>query len=333
MSVKKIIAYPRKHPFLNKDTISTTSPNQKFQANGKLLLSGEYFVLDGTLALALPVKLGQSLIIENDHSSKKLYWRSFDHKGNCWFEGDFSLPYGKCLKSNDESTGLRLQDIFKSILQLNFQHFSSLQRGIHIQTHLGFPREWGLGTSSTLIYNLARWANVNPYALLEKTFGGSGYDIACAGSAFPILYRKLKNRPLVKTCHFQPPFYEQLYFLYLGRKQNSREGIKRYKSKIQRSSILIESVSSITKRIVSCIDFDVFEQLIQEHETLISKALELKKAKDLYFQDYWGGIKSLGAWGGDFVLITSAKPEKETRNYFHKKGFEVFFKYEELVLL
>ena len=37
-------------------------------------------------------------------------------------------------------------------------------------------------TSSTLIANLAKWSNVDPYILLSETFGGSGYDIACASA-------------------------------------------------------------------------------------------------------------------------------------------------------
>ncbi len=34
-----------------------------FSAHGKLLLSGEYFVLDGALGLALPANYGQHLAL------------------------------------------------------------------------------------------------------------------------------------------------------------------------------------------------------------------------------------------------------------------------------
>ena len=37
---------------------------KKYYSNGKLLITGEYVVLDGAKALALPTKFGQYLIIE-----------------------------------------------------------------------------------------------------------------------------------------------------------------------------------------------------------------------------------------------------------------------------
>ena len=40
-----------------------------YYSNGKLLITGEYLVLDGAEALALPTKFGQNLIIENASGS------------------------------------------------------------------------------------------------------------------------------------------------------------------------------------------------------------------------------------------------------------------------
>ena len=57
---------------------------QKFYANGKLLLTGEYLVLDGAQALALPTKHGQGLIIE-ERKEKGLKWESYDEYGNVGF--------------------------------------------------------------------------------------------------------------------------------------------------------------------------------------------------------------------------------------------------------
>ena len=37
---------------------------QTFYSNGKLLITGEYVVLDGAKALALPTKFGQSLVVK-----------------------------------------------------------------------------------------------------------------------------------------------------------------------------------------------------------------------------------------------------------------------------
>ena len=52
-----------------------------FYSHGKLLLSGEYVVLDGALSLAIPTKYGQSLILESIEESKFL-WKSFDENKN-----------------------------------------------------------------------------------------------------------------------------------------------------------------------------------------------------------------------------------------------------------
>ena len=51
----------------------------QYYSHGKLLLSGEYLVLVGAQALAVPCKMGQSLEFEaND--SKILKWESWDHQ-------------------------------------------------------------------------------------------------------------------------------------------------------------------------------------------------------------------------------------------------------------
>ena len=57
-----------------------------------------------------------------------------------------------------------------------------------------------------------------------------------------------------------------------------------------------------------------------------------KKVKDTRFADYWGAVKSLGAWGGDLVLVTSNQPKSDTEEYFKSKGFGVLIPYKELIL-
>ena len=59
--------------------------------------------------------------------------------------------------------------------QANLQNpdFLASETGYKIETTLTFPRNWGLGTSSTLINNIAQWANVNAFTLLNNSFGGN----------------------------------------------------------------------------------------------------------------------------------------------------------------
>ena len=293
-------------------------------------MSGEYFILDGALGLAVPTKQGQSMTVEAaagfDHI---LEWESLDNEDNVWFKGTFNKSNGLYLKGTDKATGLRLQQIFQAIQQLNAQ-FMREGECYKVSTHLDFPRDWGLGTSSTLIYNLAQWATVDAFELLDMTFGGSGYDIACAGAKQAMTFVR-KPKLEYEEVFFDPIFKSQLYFVYLTKKQNSRDGIARYRSLVKEKETLIQDISAITKEMQTVLRLEDFERLIKEHEAIVSASLNMARAKRLYFKDFWGEIKSLGAWGGDFVLATSEASEEATRKYFYDKGFDICLKYEDLV--
>ena len=66
------------------------SKQTTYKSNGKLLITGEYVVLDGATALAIPTKFGQSLTI-TDNNEQTLHWISKDHTGNIWFETHIDL--------------------------------------------------------------------------------------------------------------------------------------------------------------------------------------------------------------------------------------------------
>src|SRR3990170_2234660 len=63
---------------------------KEFYSNGKLLITGEYLVLDGAKAFALPTKFGQNLIIEKGRN-QEIKWTSFDSDGSIWFADTFSF--------------------------------------------------------------------------------------------------------------------------------------------------------------------------------------------------------------------------------------------------
>lgn len=312
-----------------------------FHAHGKLLLSAEYFVLDGALALALPVRLGQSLgcgsraVLSEQQQPDTLQWRSMDEKGECWFEAKLGLDHFEALEATDAGIAERLQQILQEARNLNPNFLADHQLPT-ADCRLSFPRLWGLGTSSTLIHLVAQWAQVNPFELLSKTFGGSGYDVACAGADGPILYFLQNGVPHFERREFHPPFHNSLYFIYLGKKQDSREGIRNYRLRIAGGGIgaasAVEKISNLTRQFLAAHTLTEFDDLLQRHEALVAETIGLPRAKSLFFNDYWGEIKSLGAWGGDFVLATSNRPMEETRHYFNEKGFEVFLPYDELVL-
>ena len=292
-------------------------------------------MLDGAKSLAVPTTCGQDLIVKNSNDSQ-LIWKSYTNEGECWLEAIFDLPklrlvsadFNSDIDGGNDMLAENLNNILFEIRKINPDFLNSNQ-GVLVETHLTFPKNWGLGTSSTLINNLANWAKVNPYQLLSTTFGGSGYDIACAQNNTPILYTRNENQPIIEQVNFDPSFKEQLCFVYLNKKQNSREGIKRFKDlKVNLSSEIIQ-ISELTDLIVNCNSVIDFEKLIVEHEEIVSKTIQLKPIQNLLFADYFGKTKSLGAWGGDFILATG---NEDTINYFNKKGFQTVIPYQDLIL-
>ncbi|MDB9712485.1 GYDIA family GHMP kinase [Flavobacteriaceae bacterium] len=302
----------------------------EFYSNGKILLTSEYVVLDGVECIALPTKFGQSLSVKQNNS-KELNWISYDYKNNVWFKEKYIINSKNVIhylgkKNNISDTLLK---IFKSIHRLNSSVFQ-VNLGYDFISKLSFSKNWGLGTSSTLINNLANWAKVDSYKLLELTFGGSGYDIACAKSNQPIQFINLDNKIKFKKSKFNPIFKENIFFIYLEEKQNSRDGIKTYRSKKNKLTKEIkDQLKLINQTILTTNNLKEFEQCVTKHELLISKIIGFDTLKNKLFKDYDKGVvKSLGAWGGDFALVTGSKLDM---NYFLKKGYKTIFNYSQLI--
>ncbi len=303
--------------------------NRTYKSNGKLLITAEYLVLDGAKALAVPTKFGQSLTITKTNS-KKLSWKSYNEKKAVWFSTEFILSSTNHLKSiNDGEVSARLLKIINAAKDLN-PKFLNDTRGLEIETHLDFPQNWGLGTSSTLITNIANWAGVDAYKLLGKTFGGSGYDIACASHDKSLMYQLLNDETRnVSKVNFNPVFNKNIYFVHLNKKQNSREGIAQYRANTSDKSDLILQINKITTAMIDCKSLSEFQYLMDLHERLISEVIQQKPVKVNLFEDFEGSIKSLGAWGGDFVMVAA---KENPTDYFKSKGYGTILDFESMVL-
>ena len=297
----------------------------KYYSHGKLLLTGEYMVLRGAEALALPTSMGQILEFYPDES-KILNWESWDHNNQLWFSASIEILDFSISKTNDLDTAKRLVQILK-VIRSQKNNFLR-EKGGTVRTQLEFDRLWGLGSSSTLISNLAQWSQTNPYTLLHSSFGGSGYDIACATSKSPLIYRKDSAGPHIEACKFDPPFKSNLYFIYLNHKKNSREAIKQFK-KQNITEEQITYASSLTRAAFKASKLNEFEETLNEHESFISRSLGLATIKDELSPDFPRTIKSLGAWGGDFILATGGK---DSLDYFKNKGFSVMMSYREIFI-
>lgn len=314
------------------NSLPKTTPIEKsFYTNGKLLLTGEYFVLDGALALALPVRFGQQLKVAERPNLSGHHWVSLDHRGQPWFEGRFS-PAGAYLSGSEEQVGRRLESLFQGI-ERQRPDFWLGKPPHHFETRLNFPRHWGLGSSSTLVAALAGWAKVDAFQLLADTFGGSGYDIACAHARQPILFQRRDGQGQFVECPYAPPFADNICFVYLGKKQDSREGMARYREVAKDSPRLLQAVSRLTMDFLGARTAPEGIAVLEAHERLVGEALQLPKVKERYFYNFPGLVKSLGAWGGDFALALSDKPAELTRQYFRIKGFETVFTWGEMAYL
>ncbi len=302
----------------------------QYYSNGKLLISGEYAVTDGALALALPVKFGQSLEIDSNCNSDILRWEAYV-KNKLWFFVDYNIENLSIIKTNITSAAEKLIYILKAIIETNPEFKQKLKS--KIVTHTNFNKDWGLGTSSTLLSNIAFWAKTNPYKLLDKTSNGSGYDIAAARETKPFLYRVEKNKNhSIETVNFAKKLKENLFFVYLGNKQNSESSLNNYKKRNKVTSKIIDEISEISKYLAFSDDIDIFNKALFNHEKIISDLIDIKPIQQEYFNDFEGQTKSLGAWGGDFILASSKNGQDYIDRYFKNKNLDTIFNYNDLII-
>ncbi len=113
----------------------------------------------------------------------------------------------------------------------------------------------------------------------------------------------------------------QVFFVHLNKKQNSFDAVRSYnelKTEIELQDC-IESLNQITNKFIQADTLQQWEAAMNEHEHLISAILEQETIKEKLFPMYPNSIKSLGAWGGDFIMATGTK---EDSNYFLEKGYK-----------
>jgi mevalonate kinase len=301
----------------------------QFYAHGKLLITAEYLVLDDVPALALPCKLGQRLevLFLGEHEGQ-LNWRAFTSEGTLWIDAVFSLEDFAVVQNSLGQTDI-LQQILRAARAMNAAFLQEIPNDIRVNSYLEFPNDWGLGSSSTLISMIAQWAEIDPFLLLQKTLGGSGYDVACANANGPIIYRAGLAQEIV----FSPRFKEGIYFVHLNQKQDSRDAVARYRRDAVASADIKEEVGYLTDKISRAQTLDEFIELLKRHENLLSKVLDCAAVHERLFSDFEGAVKSLGAWGGDFVLACSnTLKREEVFAYFKGHGYNTILTYDELIL-
>ena len=291
---------------------------------GKLLITSEYFVLDGALALAVPTKLGQDFYWQEIEDGKSLvYWEAL-HEGKPWLLVVINYKNWEIVSTNLPESAAFVLKVLKNVQKLSETRFQS-DATYKIRTNLQFPGNFGLGSSSTLMNNLAEFSTIDAFLLNEISLGGSGYDIAVAQEKSAILYQN--NPRKVERVEFNPSFTDDLIFIHLNQKQDSREGIRAFQSQ-KKSLDLRTDFSEITQKVLQCKTLEEFSNLMMLHESKLSQFLGMKTAKEKHFQDCPSFIKSLGAWGGDFVL---ASKFGDYKNYFFERNFSNIIEWKNLI--
>jgi len=284
----------------------------RFFAHGKLLLTGEYSALKGALALALPTRQGQ--VLEFEKGNDKLHWESFDVHHQSWFKAQLD-DEANILQASDQIIAQKLQQILQKAIRLSGRPLP----GGHIKTYLQFPNSWGLGSSSTLIHLISQWLNIDPIALFFDSLKGSGYDVACAGEKEPILYQLLNGKAQWENV-ILPEVFNEVYFIHLNQKKLSAPEVERVQ-KLETKPGAIEKISQLSLEFTKAKTQKELQELIRVHEEITADINQLEPVKHKLFSDYKGAVKSLGAWGGDFIMATG----ENTVEYFNDKGFNTIF--------
>jgi mevalonate kinase len=299
------------------------------QAHGKLLISAEYMVLHGSQALAIPLKIGQRLQTIRSENHRLFSWNAYQ-EDDPWFSADFDPSTLGLVTTTDREKAAYLQTLLKACIEMD-PAFQSKLFDWDVETNLDFSPDWGLGSSSTLTALLAEWADINPLDLHFIVSEGSGYDVACAITDSAIIYSLRDTGPHYQPVLFNPPFADQLYFVWLGSKQPTANHLTEITGNLDPDSETVDHFSSLTSGMLEAGELFDFRILMEEHEAKLSELIRRDRVSETRFPGLLGSVKSLGAWGGDFVMIASEQDPAALYNYLDNLGFTCRFRYKDLV--
>ncbi|MBN2172665.1 MAG: hypothetical protein JW731_00945 [Bacteroidales bacterium] len=301
----------------------------KFYSSGKLLITGEYLILKGASALAVPLNCGQSLEVNDEPGIDLLKWKSLE-KGKLWFECNINTKLFEIISSSDREKADYVLRLLKAAVDLSPQFAEAIVRK-SIKTDSDFELKWGFGSSSSLISNVAYWANTDPFKLHKSISEGSGYDVVTARQNGPVFFQISKKNFSVKKATFRPVFRDRIYFVYLGRKQDTAKNIDSFLKNKKPYRVETRVISELTRHLALSKTLKDFEFYMKEHEQLIASVLRRKTLKETRFKNLDGEVKSLGAWGGDFAMLTWNRTKEELINYLHEIKIDTLFSFDELI--
>ncbi len=283
---------------------------KSYFAPGKVMLTGEYLVLNGFDSFALPTHFGQSMQVwdfntpgaQNDF----LLFVAKDFEGHTWLQCRIELPTIKILEF-DESQSIEVDRIQKILQKADLSAWK-IGQSYRIETTLQFNKLHGLGSSSTLISLMAQFLKLDPLELQFEIFGGSGYDVAVAVAQKPIVYWLSATDSNWDFWSLNPELTENWEVVFLGKKMDSRKSIHSIQDKLNEIAedefytAQFDHILQLTKQAK---DISSLEASLEMYQKLLSDSTELETPyQTLNITPINKGLcKWLGAWGGDMMLV------------------------------
>jgi len=279
--------------------------SKTYHAHWKILLSGEYMILDWAVGCWLSTCHGQTLEVKEITSNIPVIHRKAEEQWKIRFEWIYDKKNNIWTSSSSDDVARYLSHLFLFGIKNN-KVLHSDNKSYEVKTHLSYPRNRWLWSSSTIIYLYAQLIEANPFDVhMHQHPSGSGYDIACAWASWPLLFEKTDKNPfLVTPINWKPSFHKNLYFVYSWKKQNTHE-------------------SSVDER----------SSLIIEHEKIIAQHLGATPIQTTRFADNDSiVVKSLWWWGWDFLLVTWKWEKSDLIKYMNEKHITHIFTWDEFIL-
>ncbi len=299
------------------------SCDKKYWIPGKLMLAGEYAVLKGATALSVPTKYGQTFCFSPQEEGCTV---STKFREELVFQGCFD-GNGKVVATSDESKGNFISSVLKAIYDLTRKDLPAF----NLMIQSDFPLEWGLGSSSAFLTGMSRYLHIDVMELNEHLGHSSGYDVATQWHQQPILYKRMNEKPQILPVSLDYAFANSLYFVWTGKKRSTAESVKQHKHKLNRND-LVRSIDPFVTQMAFATTLDGFANALQAHESFMSQILAEATLKDKVSHLSDIPVKSLGAWGGDFILLVWQKDPHELKQLIEEAGFDTLIPWKDMVL-
>jgi mevalonate kinase len=301
------------------------------------MLCGEYAVTIGIEALALPVTSGQWMHVwefDSPGGQDRIIWEAKDEAGNTWLNESFSLPLMHEETSDIASKKNAENDMLRRLLASAPAGIWKSGKSYRFETQLEFDRKSGLGSSSTLVSNFARFAHLDAQKLQQDLLGGSGYDVAVAELGKGLVFWKEDDVANWGPWGVNPSLTQQWKVVFLGEKQNSRSslaGVRARLQEIQNDDFMYHQLQQVAGAVKMAQQVTMLEAGLEMWQALLSMSLGLETPYQHFgWQPVKGGLcKWLGAWGGDMLLVndTFAQTHMDVLSKYKSTPWNQLIKY------